>query len=130
MFLRSLALAGAAIVAAVPAYAAYTTGIVNIRTGPGTNYPVITAAAAGAHVSLGNCVGSWCRVNYGGVQGWMSSLYIAGNGPRYVERAPTIYDDGPPPPPVFYPRYRSYDYGPSFSFSIGNGNPYRRHHRW
>jgi uncharacterized protein YraI len=61
MSLRSLALAAAAIVVAAPAWAAYTTGSVNIRTGPSTGYPVITTAAPGARVGVHDCVPGWCH---------------------------------------------------------------------
>ena len=83
------------------AEAAYTTGAVNIRTGPGTGYPVIVTAAPGAFVNVQNCVPAWCQVGYQGVVGWMSSGYIAQGGNAYY--APKPYYR-PPPPPVVYPR--------------------------
>jgi hypothetical protein len=84
---------------AVPtaASAAYTTGDVNLRTGPGTGYAVITTAPAGSFVNVLGCPSSWCRVNFRGIVGWMSAGYI-GSAPRYYP--PKVYY-----PPRAYPRY-------------------------
>ena len=79
--LRSLALVGSALIGlafATQAEASYTTGAVNLRAGPGTGYGVITTAPPGAWVSVRNCAGSWCNVNYRGINGWMSAGYIGG----------------------------------------------------
>ena len=98
MSLRSLAIAvGLLIGLAVPtaASAAYTTGSVNIRTGPGTEYGVITTAPPGAYIAVGSCVRSWCSVRFRGISGWMSSSYIASAPPRASWWAPS---HGPPGP--------------------------------
>src|SRR5688572_18806106 len=89
--LRSLALVGATVIGlafAAQAEASYTTGAVNLRAGPGTGYGVITTAPPGAWVSVRNCAGSWCNVNYRGINGWMSAGYIGGGGPQYHSPRP------------------------------------------
>jgi uncharacterized protein YraI len=55
---------------------AVATGNVNMRTGPGTGYPVIMTIPAGAQVQVFGCP-SWCQVAYAGQQGWASSNYIS-----------------------------------------------------
>lgn len=106
MSLRSLAIAAGLLIGlGVPtvASAAYTTGSVNLRSGPGVNYRVITTAPRGAYVRVQTCVPRWCRVVLRGRIGWMSAGYIASAPPRY--RAPRYYYRPAPPPPVYYPRY-------------------------
>jgi hypothetical protein len=82
---------------------------------------VITTAPPGAWVSVRNCAGSWCNVNYRGIDGWMSAGYIGG-GPQYY--GPRPYYAPPPPPAYYYPRpypyYRPYG-GPRYGFSFGFG---------
>lgn len=113
--------AGMAISAA--AQAAYTTGSVNVRAGPGTGYRVIATAPPGAFVDVRNCGGNWCRVNYRGIVGWMSARYIARGKPRYAPPQRYAY----PPPVYYYPRPYYYPYaypryyrpGPSYGFWFG-----------
>lgn len=136
MSFRSLAIAaGLAAGLAIPtlAQAAYTTGAVNVRSGPGTNYQVILTARAGEPVVVRQCIPRWCKVNYAGVRGWMSSAYIA-QGPRpyygpkpYYPPKPYVYRQPPPPPPppYYYPRNRwrgypgAYQPNNSFGFYFG-----------
>src|SRR5215211_1316267 len=114
MSLRSLAIAGGLLVGlgiTTVAQAAYTTGSVNVRSGPGTNYYVITTAPAGAWVNVASCVPGWCQVGYRGITGWMASSFIARSAaPRYYPPPPPpVYYAPPPPPVVYYPRpYRPY----------------------
>ena len=140
MSLRSLAIAAGVLVGlALPtaASASYTTGAVNLRGGPGTNYYVITTVPPGAFVSVRSCVPRWCRVTFRGLTGWMSSAYIARGGQRYyrpkvyyprpyVYPQPYVYPRYVYPRPYPYPRYvypRPYPYafryrGPDWGFSI------------
>ena len=57
---------------------AITTASVNFRTGPSTNYPIITVLPA--HVLLAvtgrNADRSWYQVVFNGVQGWVSASYL------------------------------------------------------
>jgi uncharacterized protein YraI len=97
MTLKATLLAGAVavgVLAPVAAEAAYVTGSVNMRTGPGTQYAVILTIPAGSRVQVGGC-SSWCSVSYGGARGYVSASYISGGsaGPR----PPVVYHRPPPP---------------------------------
>ncbi|CAN7642340.1 SH3 domain-containing protein [Phyllobacterium sp. LjRoot231] len=63
-----------------PAYAladvGYTTGSVNLRTGPGTGYTRVATLAAGTRVNILACQPNWCRVGNQGVRGWLSANYL------------------------------------------------------
>jgi uncharacterized protein YraI len=110
MHTRSLLLAGAlagafawSVAEAAPGTA---TGSVNLRTGPGTSYAVITTIPAGARVNVQGCP-SWCQVTYNGQSGWASSNYISAAAygpapvvvgtPRYVAPGPVVVDIDPLP---------------------------------
>ncbi|MCG6114514.1 MAG: SH3 domain-containing protein [Mesorhizobium sp.] len=58
---------------------AYATNNVNVRAGPGTDYPVVDVARAGAPVYVHGCLSqrAWCDVDFDGLRGWMSSNYLA-----------------------------------------------------
>lgn len=66
--------------AAVPALAApgFATGNVNLRAGPGTNYPQVVVVPNGAPVEIFGCLTGygWCDVGFNGVRGWVSSGYL------------------------------------------------------
>ena len=112
MRLRSI-LAGAAFAGALAlpgvaaAATAYATGDVNLRAGPGTNYPVATVVDAGAPVNVFGCLTgySWCDVSFNGVRGWVSG--------RYLEQA--YAGDR-----VLVPAYGARIGVPVISFSFGN----------
>ena len=72
----------------------YTTGSVNMRTGPGVNYPRIAVIPRGAGVTIRGCVRDhrWCDVSWRGWRGWVSARYLVWT--RY--RRP-IYRPGHPP---------------------------------
>lgn len=120
MNLRKLAAAAALALAGILttvsgafAYEAYATTALNVRTGPGTNYPVIAALSANQVVEVGQCNGSWCQVTATNIRGWASSNYLR-----------RIQSSGPSRP---LPG-RDDDVGftintPNFSFSIGAGRP-------
>jgi uncharacterized protein YraI len=55
-----------------------TTATVNLRSGAGTSYPVITVVPYGASIELfDGPAGSWGRVGYTGLFGYIHSDYIA-----------------------------------------------------
>ena len=91
MLLRSLAIAavglglGIAVPAVANAYPAFTTGSVNVRTGPGVGYAKITSLPAGAGVDVQFCQPGWCRVGYWAGLGWVSANYLS-VGARYDRR--------------------------------------------
>lgn len=91
-FPKSLLLAAGILLAgsiAASARPAVVTTDLNVRSGPGTGYPVISSIPTGASVNVGRCTGSWCQV--GG--GWASARYLAfgGGGTRVVVQ-PEYYD--------------------------------------
>lgn len=107
-FLRSSVVVAAFLAssAVALAYSGYTTGNVNMRTGPGTGYARITTLPAGAAINVVYCDGSWCHVRVGRLQGWVSASYVSGRSYRPpVVILPPIFDfppfDRPPhkPPP-------------------------------
>lgn len=54
-----------------------TTDNLNLRTGPGTSYPVILVIPKGATVTVTGYSGSWAQVNYGGRSGYAAASYLA-----------------------------------------------------
>ncbi len=73
-------LIGAAMVAgpamAVTAYS--PTGHLNVRSGPGFQYPPVAQMQANAPAPVTGCIAdySWCSVALGGVSGWASGPYL------------------------------------------------------
>lgn len=108
MQVRSFAMA-MALAVALPAAAAaapgQVTGSVNLRAGPSTGYPIITAIPAGARIDVRSC-SSWCSVGFAGYSGWVSASYVAAGAYRPVPRyTGSIYYQGgyrPPPPRYGY----------------------------
>lgn len=64
--------------AAQAANAIVTTDL-NLRTGPGTRYPIITGIPNKANVDVRGCTRgyNWCQVGFRGAYGWASSRYLA-----------------------------------------------------
>ncbi|MGE5396640.1 MAG: N-acetylmuramoyl-L-alanine amidase [Chitinophagales bacterium] len=63
---------------ALAATGAVTGTVVNVRSGPGTNYPVLNQLGQGTSVSILSSQNGWYQVQWGsGHQGWMSGQYIA-----------------------------------------------------
>lgn len=124
MRLKYLISAAAALVLSAGAASAATiTNDLNLRSGPGTRYSVVTTMPAGARVDVLGCRGSWCRVEWRGRVGYASSSYLASG--RGYAAAPRVY---------YAPPRRAY-YGPpqtvfSFGFNTGPRRHYRRHDRW
>jgi uncharacterized protein YraI len=74
------ALAAVSLPASAATLATATTSL-NIRTGPGPEYPVIGAIPDKGQAAVTGCIqGSlWCQVTYNGKQGWAYSQYMMGN---------------------------------------------------
>lgn len=74
------ALAAASLPATAATLATATTSL-NIRTGPGPEYPVIGAIPDGGRATVTGCVSGslWCQVTYNGKQGWAYSQYMTGS---------------------------------------------------
>jgi uncharacterized protein YraI len=91
---------------AVADVAATATLDLNIRSGPGPQFPVIGVIEADSAVALSGCLetGTWCSVNYDGTEGWAYSGYLVAEqaGPPVVIteqraeiEAPVVEYDGP-----------------------------------
>ena len=78
--LRALAVAGALLLGLAPmaVEAATVTGIVNIRTGPGTKYPIVRWAWPGVEFTVDSCSRLWCKISYFGVDGYVSAQWVSG----------------------------------------------------
>ncbi len=52
-------------------------GFLAVRTGPGTGYPQIGSLYPGdSGIRVFRCRGSWCRIRYGNLVGWVYSGYL------------------------------------------------------
>jgi uncharacterized protein YraI len=68
-----LAMAGSAL-----AVEGYSTAHLNLRTGPGTQYPVIGVMEYNVRTEITGCLAdySWCSVSVAGLNGWASAEYL------------------------------------------------------
>ena len=67
----------------------------NLRVGPGYNYPIIDVIPAGWVVDAGSCFDGWCQVNLAGAAGYVDANYLgAARPPVIAYGAPTygLYD--------------------------------------
>lgn len=81
---------------------ALATTNVNMRQGPGTNYPLITTIPGGSTVEVSGCQGQWCAVVWQGRNGYAIATSLdQGGGPPPPPGAggPPPGAGGPPPPP-------------------------------
>jgi len=51
------------------------TGILNVRSGPGTNYPILEKIKPGEKYELLEEKGDWYKINVSGTEGWISKQY-------------------------------------------------------
>ena len=93
MMIGLASLAGAALIAgsalAVPAVFS-PTGHLNVRSGPGFQYPVVAQMPANTRFPVTGCIQdySWCSVVVGNVTGWASAPYLvtdAGGKPTNLQ---------------------------------------------
>lgn len=91
---RNVIVAGAVAMTATPALAqepnAYPITNVNLRAGPGTEYPVILTVPAEAPIAILGCLPdyTWCDSVFEDYRGWMRSIYLSGyyEGEYYLLR--------------------------------------------
>jgi uncharacterized protein YraI len=96
-FISVFAMALALLLAAGPAKAAitaYSAGTVNMRAGPGTNFPVVATIKGARQIGVHGCVQgwSWCEVTWNGRRGWVSASRINAS---FRSRRVSLYDYGP-----------------------------------
>lgn len=74
---------------------AVATTSVNVRSGPGTSYPVVDVLRAGQSVRISRCTGGWCSIDQRGPSGWVSQRYLAetGGGGGGARGEAYFYDD-------------------------------------
>ncbi|TIS52474.1 MAG: hypothetical protein E5W93_17205, partial [Mesorhizobium sp.] len=77
----------------------------NVRAGPGPQYPVIGVLAAGQSATLTGCIANskWCTIAEAGGNGWVYSDYVTGDfgGSRVVlTRRPADADIAVVAPPA------------------------------
>ena len=65
----------------------------NLRHGPGQEHRVIVVMPAGANVSVGECRGEWCKVEYRGQRGYANSALLSG-GDAALAAAPAAAPRG------------------------------------
>lgn len=88
----------------------------NMRTGPGPQYPVVVSMPRGANAQVWNCDGAWCRVSWNGHSGFSSQRYL--DITRYAPTeaavaAPAVTYTAPGYADYAYaPEYRTYTYAP------------------
>jgi len=99
----------------------------NMRIGPGPQYPIIISMPRGANARAWNCDGAWCQVSWNGHSGFASQRYLDITlypPTARMERAPDAvyvtapgvtytttqgYDDY-----AYAPEYRTYGYRPEY----------------
>ena len=72
------------------------TSHVNLRSGPGINYPATGKIPRNTLVDVGQCQGEWCQITAQGQSGWVSSQYLVD--------APLPSPPGPQPQPQPLPQ--------------------------
>ena len=75
---------------------------VNVRVGPGTNYPIIGGANPGQRFPITgrSSVGDWWEIDYGGRKGWVYAQLVTANNAENIQ---VVANVPPPPPPTATP---------------------------
>jgi len=81
--------------ASVFARPAITADNANLRSGPGVEDSVVAVIPDDSSIDVGHCAGSWCRVSWNGVDGYLSRSLIASGSERGT-RAPEGGPQGGP----------------------------------
>ena len=59
------------------AYYYVTANILNVRSGPGTNYSLVGTYTQGTRVYVHSISGGWAKVRFNGVTAYASAQYLA-----------------------------------------------------
>lgn len=83
----------ASLTAGAFAASATTTATVNVRSGAGTNYKVVTCVSKGKAVTTNGTSGNWTKVTANGKTGYISSKYLksSGNSSTTTTSGTTVY---------------------------------------
>jgi uncharacterized protein YraI len=70
---------------------ATTISDIDVRTGPGSQYPTVGTATRGSEAVLDGCVAGsrWCRIDVNGMRGWVYAQYLSveqNGGPVIVDK--------------------------------------------
>lgn len=65
---------------------------VNLRSGPGTGYSVITCLPKGTYITVNGSSNGWYSVSYNGVSGYMSASYVSVRKGVTVDRSGLTVD--------------------------------------
>lgn len=122
-------IAGVIAVAAVPSSALAARGVatsdVNMRAGPGTEFPVVTTIPDNAGVNILGCLAArdWCDVVWSGNRGWVSANYLDYFYNNNFVYLPEYYDRIGVPVVTF-------SFGPYWSQHYAGRPWYNRRHHW
>jgi uncharacterized protein YraI len=75
-----LAVIGAAWALPAAAQTQFTVGSTNLRTGPGTNFPIVATIPGGAAVNVGRCNNGWCGAAWRSFSGFVASSRLGWGG--------------------------------------------------
>lgn len=115
----------AAVSPAAAAMSAYASAAVNLRAGPGTQFPVVRTVPAGVAIVSYGCLAdyTWCDVGYAGARGFVAARYVTvvSNGARVAVTPPVAVRIGMPvvvySPSYWNIHYRAYPWygrGPDY----------------
>ncbi len=96
--------------------ATVTANSLNVRGGPGTNYPIIGNLKAGYVVPVLEKSGSWVKIEFGGKEAWVHGDYVK------LSTA-TTPPPQPPPPPVVDPPTPKLDIVKRYLAALNSGDP-------
>lgn len=102
---------------------AFTTFNANLRSGPGVGSPIVDIVPDQAQIEVRSCSGSWCRVNWEGAEGYLSSTLIAyGRRQAIIARtAPEVTTVNAMPPTFAYSDRRTFTSGATCDRSYDSG---------
>jgi uncharacterized protein YraI len=88
-----LAVTFGGMIIAGPAFAVtvYSTAHLNLRTGPGEQYPVIGVLEHNVAAEADGCLKdwSWCSITVGGINGWAAAQYLVVDDKNHMENVAT-----------------------------------------